>query len=288
MSIEKIKQLREMTGAGMMDVKKALDATEGDINLAVEWLRKNGIAKAAKKSGRIAAEGSIFIASNDKRVVMVEINSETDFVAANEKFVDGSNKIANVILNSTINSNNNDEVLKLTIESETVESYIANMAATIGEKISFRRFVAYDLDDKINAGAYKHANGRIGAIVIGDGDSDILRDIAMHVAAMNPTFLSKDEISKELIEKEFEVAKEELKDALKGKPEKIQENIINGKVNKTLSENILIEQTFVKDPSKKVKDLVASFKSFSRFEVGEGIEKKEENFAEEVARQVNK
>lgn len=291
MSIEKIKQLREITGAGMMDVKKALDASNGDIDLSIEWLRVNGISKAAKKSGRIAAEGSIFVERNSKKVVMLEMNSETDFVSSNEKFVNDSTRIAKTILNSDVNSNDLEKVFELDSDGTTIKSLLIDMTATIGEKISLRRFALYDLSEN-NAGAYKHSNGQIGAIVIGSKsiNDDVLRDVAMHVTAMNPDFLSKDEISQEIIDNETKLAKEELADALKGKPENIQENIIKGKVNKVLSEGVLLEQSFVKDSTKKVKDLSSNgeFKSFIRFEVGEGIEKKEENFAEEVARQVNK
>lgn len=290
MSIEKIKQLREMTGAGMMDVKKALDASKGNIDAAVEWLRVNGIAKAAKKVGRIAAEGSIFIEQNSKKVVMIEINTETDFVSSNEKFINESKKIVKAILESNVKSGDVDSILKLDVKGSTIKSLLDNMTATIGEKISLRRFVSYDSVEK-NIGAYKHSNNQVGSIVVGDGmDKEILRDISMHVVAMNPNFLSKDEISKETIDKETKLAKEELADTLKGKPQNIQDNIIKGKVNKGLSDGVLLEQTFVKDPSKKIKDLQKNgkLKSFVRFEVGEGIEKKEENFAEEVKKQIKK
>ncbi len=285
MSIENIKKLREMTGAGMMDVKKALEASNNDIDAAVEWLRSNGIAKAAKKADRIAAEGSVFVVKNDAKAVLVEINSETDFVATNDMFIETSTKVANTILNSEVASDDMNAALALPVDGETIESLLTNLTATIGEKISFRRFVV------VNGatGIYKHANGRIGVIVAGNGiEEETLRDVSMHVAAMNPEFLSKDEISAEIVAKETELAKELLADAIAGKPEQVQENMIKGKVDKTLSESVLMEQTFVKDPSKKVKDLqgAGSFASFVRYEVGEGIEKKVENFAEEVAKQM--
>ncbi len=285
MSVELIKELRERTGAGMMDCKKALEASDDNIDLAIEWLRTNGIAKAAKKSDRIAADGAVFLVKNDKKAVIIEINTETDFVASNEMFVKKSMEISEAILNS--DAKTNEDVLKLEIDSETVESLLTNLTATIGEKISFRRFAIVEGTTSI----YKHANSRIGVIVSGENiDGVILKDVAMHVAAMNPDFLSKDEISEDMIKKETQLAKDELKDVLSGKPENIQGNIIKGKVEKTLSENVLLEQTFVKDSSKKVKDLAGSgkFISFVRYEVGEGIEKKEENFAEEVAKQVRK
>ncbi len=285
MSMENIKKLREMTGAGMMDVKKALDASNNDIDAAIEWLRANGIAKAAKKADRIAAEGSVFVAKNDNKAIVVEINSETDFVASNEMFVSGSEKIANAILNSSVANGDLEGAMAIEVDGETIESLLTNMTATIGEKISFRRFFVAEG----NTGVYKHANGRIGVVVAGNGiEEEVLRDVAMHAAAMNPEFLSKDDISEEIVAKETAMAKEQLTDAIAGKPENIQENMIAGKVNKTLAEGVLLEQAFVKDPSKKVKDLAGSgsFTTFMRFEVGEGIEKKEENFAEEVAKQM--
>ncbi len=285
MSIEKIKELRARTGAGFADVKKALEASNDDIDQAIEWLKVNGIAKAAKKADRIAAEGSVFVVKNAEKAVLVEINSETDFVASNDKFIAGSEKIANAILNSSAKTN--EEALALTIDGETIEALLTEMTATIGEKISFRRFAVLEG----TTGIYKHSNGRIGTIVSGNGiDEETLKDVAMHAAAMNPEFLSSDEISSEAIAKETEIAKEQLADAIAGKPENVAENMIKGKVNKTLNEGVLLEQAFVKDPSKKVKDLAGSgsFTSFVRFEVGEGIEKAENNFAEEVAAQVRK
>ncbi len=286
MSIEKIKELRERTGAGMMDVKKALDASNGDMDAAIEWLKVNGIAKAAKKSDRIAAEGSVFVVKNENKAVLIEINSETDFVASNEMFTSGSEKIANAILTSTAKSN--EEVLAIEIDGETIESLLTNMTATIGEKISFRRFAVLEGE----TGIYKHSNGRIGTIVSGTGinNSEILKDVAMHIAAMSPEFLTTDEISDEVVAKETEIAREQLASAIEGKPGNVAENMIKGKVNKTLNEGVLLEQAFVKDPSKKIKDLSGqgSFTAFIRYEVGEGIEKAENNFAEEVAAQVRK
>ncbi len=285
MSMEIIKKLREMTGAGMMDCKKAVDASNGDIDAAVEWLRSNGIAKAAKKADRIAAEGSVFVVKNDNKAVLIEINSETDFVATNEMFISGSEKIANGILNSEVASGDLDAANALTIDGETVESLLTNLTATIGEKITLRRFAVISG----TTGIYKHSNGRVGVIVAGNGiEEETLRDVSMHAAAMNPEFLSTSDISAETIEKETALAKELLADAIAGKPENVAEGMIKGKVNKTLAEGVLLEQSFVKDPSKKVKDLAGagSFTSFVRFEVGEGIEKKANNFAEEVAQQV--
>lgn len=285
MSIEKIKELRQRSGAGFADVKNALEASDYDMEKAINWLRVNGIAKAAKKSDRIAAEGSVFIIKNDKKAVLIEINSETDFVASNEKFVSGSTKIAETILSSNIESGDIKEALLLKVENETIESLLINMTAIIGEKISLRRFVSFEG----NTGIYKHANSRIGVMVSGEGiEEEVLRDVAMHVAAMKPEFLSKEDISEEILTSETKLAEKELASQLEGKPENIQKNIIAGKVNKVLSESVLLEQTFVKDSSKKVKDLAlkGSFTKFVRYEVGEGIEKTEVDFAAEVAEQI--
>ncbi len=288
MSIENIKKLREMTGAGMMDVKKALDASNDDINLAIDWLRKNGVAKAAKKSGRIAAEGIISIVSNSQKIVIVEINSETDFVASNAAFKKGAAQIAIAILDSSLKSDDLVGANELKTPAGTVAEVIAELTSTIGEKISLRRFAIFNLKDQ-SVGFYVHSNSKIGAIVIGTKmESSLLRDIAMHVAAMSPQFLSMEDISKETKAKETALAKELLKDTLASKPEKVQEGIIRGKVNKTLGELILLEQPFVKDPSKKVKDLQGQGKidKFIRYEVGEGIQKADNNFADEVAAQL--
>jgi elongation factor Ts len=216
---------------------------------------------------------------------MIEMNSETDFVATNERFLDGSNKVVNALLTSGVESL--EDALKLEVDGETVELILTSLTATIGEKITLRRVASFSLEGKV-AQAYKHANGRIGTIIVGEGvEETTLRDIAMHAAAMSPEFLSRDEISSEKIEKETQLAKEELADTLAGKPEEIQANIIKGKVDKTLAESVLLEQAFVKDSSKKIKDIIGSGKlvSYVRYEVGEGIEKAENNFAEEVAAQ---
>jgi|GEM_PF-1468088 len=219
---------------------------------------------------------------------MAEINAETDFVSTNEKFIEGSKKIVHAILKSSVKTDDVNGVLSLDLDGTTIEHYLINMTATIGEKISLRRFVSLENDE--NKGFYKHANGKIGSIITGVNiNEEILRDVSMHIAAMSPEFLSKDDISAEIIEHETQLANEELAEQLEGKPENIKENIIKGKVNKVLSSNVLLEQPFVKDPNKKVKDLTGDghFTSFFRFEVGEGIDKKEENFAEEVAKQMN-
>lgn len=283
--IKKIKELREISGAGMMDVKKALEATNGDIEKALKWLRENGISKAAKKADRIAAEGSIFISSSSNGKSIIELNSETDYVSSNELFLKFGQEVADFALDKNISDV--EDLLKLEINGESIESHIINLTATIGEKISLRRISI--LDGLV--GSYKHSNNKIGVLVKAECiDEEILKDISMQITAMDPKFLSKDEIPQDVIDYETNLAKKDLEKAIEGKPEKIVEGMIKGKVNKILSESVLLEQPFVKDSSKKVKDLQGSGKiiSFIRYEVGEGIEKNTENFAEEVAKQINK
>ncbi len=289
MSIENIKKLREMTGAGMLDVKKALTATNNDLDKAIVWLRENGISKAAKKSDRIAAEGIVFSKKNDNAVVIIELNSETDFVATNDKFKEAANNIIDLILNNDVKTNDFAKLNTLEIDGMEFESYLANLTATIGEKINLRRFVKEESNGN-KLSFYNHSNSRISVIISAkDMEEELLKDISMHIAAMNPEFLSKEDIPVEKVQQEEELAKKDLADQLKGKPENVQKGMLQGKVNKALSELVLLEQTFVKDPSKKIKDLQGKGEilSFVRYEVGEGIEKKEENFAEEVAKQMN-
>lgn len=287
MSIEKIKELRKITGAGVLDVKKALIESNNDINKAIEWLRINGISKAAKKSDRIAADGSIFISSKENKVAMIEINSETDFVASNEIFNSISQQIANKILEFDLKDNDINTVLSLKINDVKIEDLLIDLTAKIGEKITLRRFCI--LNGIVSS--YKHSNSKIGVIILGKNiEKSTLRDIAMHIAAMSPKFLSMNDISDEKKEKELILVKKELSEILKNKPEKIQKNIIEGKLSKVLAEDVLIEQSFIKDPNKKIKDILGEGElvGFERFEVGEGIEKKVENFAEEVKKQMQK
>ena len=288
-SLENIKKLREMTGAGMMDVKKALDASDNDIDAAVDWLRKNGIAKAAKKADRVAAEGVVIAASNDNRSVVFEVNSETDFVASNERFQEGVKAIETALLNSTDEISSVEEASQLKLEDgRTVEELLTDLTATIGEKITLRRVQARNLDGK-NAGAYTHSNKRVAVSIVAEGvDSETLRDIAMHAAAMNPEYVSMDDIDPEAMAKEKEILTEEYSEKMAGKPADILENIINGALNKKFAEVTLLEQQFVKDSSKKVKDLLggSTISSMDLFNVGEGIEKKIDNLAEEVKKTI--
>jgi elongation factor Ts len=287
-----VKELRELTGAGMLDCKKALQETDGDIEAAVDWLRENGIAKAAKKASRIAAEGLADVVIDKNRAVILEVNSETDFVARNEQFQNLVHKLGEHIL--SVSPKDLDEALKSQIEGKDLETYIAEAASTIGEKISLRRFEIVEKTDKDAFGDYLHMGGKIAVLVVLEGCTDTAgaRDIAMHVAAMAPQFIARDDISDEYVEHErqiqTEIAKNDPKTA--DKPEKVMNGIIEGKLNKQLKEICLLEQPFVKNPDQTVKayadSLTAKVRTVIRYEVGEGIEKKVVDFADEVMSQV--
>jgi len=283
-----VKKLRDRTGAGMLDCKKALEATEGNMDKAIDWLREKGISKAAKKEGRIAAEGLCQIVVDGNKAVILEVNSETDFVAQNENFVNFVDYLANIILKNDFNTN--EEVLEFTDGGETIKDKLVSMISKIGENINFRRFEKVEKKDNEVFGSYKHMGGRIGALVVlSDTTEDVAKDVAMHVAAMNPTAVTRDEVPAEMVEHESHVIKEQVMQ--EGKPADIAEKMVTGRLNKFYKEICLEEQPFIKENSVTVGDYVknngGSIVSISRFEVGEGIEKKEENFAEEVQKQIN-
>ncbi len=286
-NLDKIKKLRDLSGAGMMDVKKALEATHYDLDAAQEWLRKQGITKAAKKADRIAAEGMSIAKVDHSKGVIIEINSETDFVSKNEKFVHAVNDIANELMHSHIKNEESVEHVKshLKVHGHTLAETEATLTATIGEKITFRRFAIVNADV---VAQYTHSNGRVAVLVGGTGvDAAILKDIAMHAAAMAPKYKSLSDIPASFVAQETATQKElqAQKPDFAKKPANIQENIIKGAVDKQLKELVLEEQEFVKDPSKKIKDLVnqgGKLTAYVRFEVGEGIEKVVTDFAEEV------
>lgn len=285
-----VKELREKTGAGMLDCKKALEATEGDMEKAIDWLRENGIAKAAKKESRIAAEGLTEAKSLDNTAVILEVNCETDFVAQNEEFKSIVSSIINTLLKNDVKTM--DEANDLTIDggSETIKEAIVNFTAKIGEKISFRRFDRIQKTDDQNFGIYSHMGGKITALVVIDkANEDVAKDVAMHVAAMNPTAVKRDDVPAELVERESHIIKEQV--LAEGKPENIAEKMVTGRLNKFYKEICLEEQAFIKENSMDVKTYVenngGSIVSMIRFAVGEGIEKREDNFAEEVMNQVN-
>lgn len=287
-SASDVKDLRERTNAGMMDCKKALEASNGDMDQAIEWLRKNGMAKAAKKEGRIAAEGITKMLVDGNQAVILEVNSETDFVAKNEKFIEFVNKLADVIMKS--DATDMESALALTTEEGTVSDMVAAAVAQIGEKISFRRFTRLTKNDNQVFGSYSHMGGRIAALVLLNGtDQEAAYEIAMHAAAMNPQYVKSSEVPTEVLEKEKSIMREEL--LKEGKPADRIENILVGKVNKYYSEICLEDQIFIKAENKETVKAYAEahgceIVNMVRYEVGEGIEKKQENFAEEVMNQI--
>ena len=286
-----VKELREKTGAGMMDCKKALTAVNGDMEKAVDWLREHGIAKAEKKQSRIAAEGLCQILVDGNNAVVVEVNSETDFVASNEKFINFVDLLAKAILENEVNTN--EDVLNLVVDGETISEKLTNLVATIGEKLSFRRFVKVTKQDGDFFGVYKHMGGKIGALVTVNGaNEEVAKDVAMQAAAMNPIAAVRSEVPEKDVLHEKEVILTEIKNDPKNanKPDAILEKMSEGRLNKFFKEIVLEEQDFIKDSGLTVSQYVSNnggkILSMVRFAVGEGIEKREENFAEEVASQI--
>lgn len=279
-----VKELREITGAGMMDCKKALVECEGDKDKAIDYLREKGIAKAAKKAGRIASEGVVAAASDGKTACIVEINSETDFVAKNENFLALVKKIAEHIV--ACKPADMDALNASQMDGKTVAEVMTEAVASIGEKLSLRRFEVYTTEDGQLA-TYIHMGGKIGVIVeLSGGDKTLGKDVAMQIAAAKPQCIGREDIDQEALAHEREVLR---KQALEeGKPEKIVEKMVDGRINKYYKEVCLVEQEFVKDSDKTIKDILAGVevRRFARFEMGEGLEKKNEDFAAEVAAQM--
>ncbi|WNF35431.1 translation elongation factor Ts [Bacillaceae bacterium IKA-2] len=285
-----VKQLREKTGAGMMDCKNALTETGGDIDNAIDLLREKGIAKAAKKADRIAAEGLTFVEVQGNKAVIVELNSETDFVSKNENF---KNLVANIAKHIIKHSSKTvEEALGQAYEEATLENHLNTQIAKIGEKLSLRRFEIVEKADSAVFGAYLHMGGKIGVLAVVDGtkEEDLAKDVAMHVAAINPLYISRDQVSQEVVTREREVLTQQALN--EGKPEKIVAKMVEGRLSKFFEDVCLLDQPFVKDGDQKVGKYVtskgASILSFIRYEVGEGMEKRADNFAEEVRSQVNK
>lgn len=284
-----VKQLREKTGAGMLDCKKALVETDGNIDKAIDYLREKGIAKAAKKADRIAAEGLCNILVKDNKALLYELNSETDFVAKNQEFLSLLDTIGQAILNSQ--ATKLDEALKVEIDGKSIEDVVVAATAKIGEKLTLRRVEVIEKSDDMAFGAYSHMGGRIVSLAVITGDNEtVAKDVAMHVAAINPRYLDQNEISDDVIEHERQVLRNEALN--EGKPEQIVDKMVQGRLNKFLKEICLVNQPFVKNPdltvSQYVKEANASIVSFVRLEVGEGIEKRQEDFANEVKSQMNK
>ena len=282
-----VKELRERTSAGMMECKKALVETDGDIEAAVEYLRKSGMAKADKKADRTAAEGLIVIetSGDGKQAAMVEVNCETDFVAKDDNFQNFAKEVATIVLNNT--PADLDALMASKMQSgESVQDTIKGLIAKIGENMSVRRFIKHQSTDVL--GSYLHGS-RIGVLVeTKGGDVELAKDIAMHIAASKPVCVSSEQVSPELIEKEKEIFSAQAAES--GKPADIIEKMVSGRISKFLKEITLLGQPFVKDPDTTIEKLLkakgARVIAFSRFAVGEGIEKKQENFADEVMAQV--
>lgn len=287
-SAKDVNELRSQTGAGMMDCKKALTECNGDMTAAVDWLREKGIAKAAKKADRIAAEGLANIFTDGNKAVILEVNCETDFVTKNAEFVEMIENVGKAILKG--DTSDIDKINELDVDGQTVAEYIVAKTAKIGEKLSLRRAELVTKTDTENFGTYLHMGGKIAVLVVVEGaNEDVAKDVAMQAAAMRPEYLNKDQVPAEVIEKEREILKEQAIN--EGKPADIAEKMVNGRIQKYYKENCLIHQAFVKDGDIDVETYVknngGSVKSMIRYEVGEGMEKRSENFAEEVAKQVN-
>ncbi len=283
-----VKELREATGAGMLDCKKALTETNGNMEEAITWLREKGISKAAKKQTRIAAEGLAKAKVEGNKAVIVEVNSETDFVAKNPEFTGLVDLIATAILSS--NAKTVEEVMKLEVEGNTIENIIIDKTATIGEKLSFRRFELVEKEDNQVFGTYSHMGGKIVTLAVLEGTAEeVAKDVAMQIAAMRPLYLDKDSVPTERVEKEREILTEQAEN--EGLDANKLPMIVNGRLNKFYEEVCLLDQGFVKENKMKVSKYVESKNmkvlSFVRYEVGEGMEKREENFADEVAKQMN-
>jgi elongation factor Ts len=286
-----VKELREKTGAGMMDCKKALTATDGDMEKAIDFLREKGIAKAANKADRIAAEGLTSVVAQGNEAVILEVNSETDFVAKNEAFQALVQELAQHLLKNkpaTV-----EEASAQTMENgATVNDHINAAIAKIGEKLSLRRFAIATKSDNDAFGAYIHMGGRISVLTVLEGTTEeaAAKDVSMHIAALRPKYVSRDQVSQEEVEHERQVLTQQALN--EGKPENIVAKMVEGRLGKYFEDVCLLDQTFVKNPDQKVRQFVeskgATIREFVRFEVGEGIEKREDNFAEEVMNQIKK
>ena len=282
-----VKELRETTGAGMLDCKKALEESNGNMEEAITWLREKGISKAAKKSSRIAAEGLALAKVKGNKAIILELNSETDFVAKNEEFKNLINIIADTVLDS--DATTVEEASKLTVDGKTIEELIVEKISTIGEKLSFRRFEVIEKKDSEVFGTYSHMGGKIVALTLLTNNEEVAKDVAMQVAAMHPLYLNREVVPSEVVEKERTILKETAVN--EGFAENKIDMIVNGRLNKYFEEVCLVDQGFIKENKTKVSKYVENNNSeilkFVRYEVGEGMEKRDENFADEVMKQIN-
>ena len=286
-SASMVKELREISGAGMLDCKKALEATNGNMEEAITWLREKGISKAAKKQTRIAAEGLAHIEIKGNKAVIIEVNSETDFVAKNQEFVNLVKTIASTIIDNNVSTV--EEALKLKAGENTLEELIIDKTSKIGEKISFRGFEIVEKEDTEVFGTYSHMGGKIAVLTRLTNNEEVAKDVAMQAAAMRPLYLTREDVPSEVLEKERTILKEQAEN--EGLDSSKIDMIVNGRINKYYEEVCLIDQPFIKENKQKVSKYVESngskIISFTRYEVGEGMEKREENFAEEVMKQIN-
>lgn len=283
-SASAVKELREKTGAGMLDCKKALEANNGDMEASIDWLREKGISKAAKKADRIAAEGMAAIKVDGNTAAIVEVNSETDFVAKNPEF----QELVDTVLNTVLKSDATD--VEGVLNTDGLNDVLVAKTAKIGEKLSFRRFAKVEKKDSESFGAYIHMGGKIAVLTVIEGaNEEVARDVAMHAAAMRPQYVTKEDVPEDVVNHEKEVLTEQAMN--EGKPKEIAEKMVQGRIQKFYKEICLAEQPFVKDGdvtvAQYVKNNGGSIVKMIRFEVGEGMEKREENFAEEVMKQMN-
>ena len=290
MSAAQVKELRERTGAGILDCKKALEEANGDIEKAIDILRQKGIAKAQKKQSRIAAEGLTAIYENENKAVILEVNSETDFVSKNDKFKDLIANIGNTVLNS--NAKTLEEAMELKYNDGTINDYIIAETAVIGEKLSFRRFELVEKADDENFGIYIHLGGKISTLaVVKGGDKALAKSLAMQITAMNPKYMTEEEVPEEVKAREMSVIKEQIANEKKDITAEVAEKMANGRLNKFFKEICLLDQEYIDDSKKNVKTFLEEnhmqVVKYIRYEVGEGIEKKVDNFAEEVMNQIN-
>ncbi|MBR6133200.1 MAG: elongation factor Ts [Bacilli bacterium] len=286
-SASMVKDLREQTGAGMMDCKKALTECDGDLEKAVDWLREKGIAKSAKKESRIAAEGLAKIFVKGNRAVMIEINAETDFVSKNDEFKELLDTVGNTILDSNVKTL--EEALELSCGEGTIADLMVAKTAKIGEKLDFRRLEVVEKEDNENFGAYSHMGGKITVITVVEGaNEEVAKDVAMQAAAMGPKYVFKEDVPEEEVNREREVLKEQAMN--EGKPADIAEKMVEGRLRKYFEEVCLSLQAFIKDGDINVDKYVTNnggkLKSMVMFKVGEGIQKREENFVDEVMAQI--